>query len=296
MQCWILYYRKVIRGETGEAGADGADGKSFSIKAQYATEAALRSAHPTGSNGDAYFVGTDANPDLYVWLADDNTWFNSGKIAGIKGDKGDKGDDGYTPTITTVETTNGVIITITNKTGSKSVEIKDGTSPDISEFENTVAEHENEITTLKTDVDNFKNYGKTVLWSGSATKGDTISISVAGYDEVYAYLGAVWARLCSGKGGGTNGRKKFVAVYAGRDRTDLKCYEQYYILDILADGKVAVCGWFNVGSMNIQNARLAAQKALAGGTWSDPAWVYLDDVETNVTVTQIVGVKYRTIQ
>ena len=48
--------------------------------------------------------------------------------------------------------------------------------------------------------------------------------------------------------------------------------------------------------MNIQNARLAAQKALAGGTWSDPAWVYLDDVETNVTVTQIVGVKYRTIQ
>ena len=54
------------KGDQGEKGEDGADGKSFDIKAQYPNEAALRAAHPTGEAGDAYFVGTDENPDLYV--------------------------------------------------------------------------------------------------------------------------------------------------------------------------------------------------------------------------------------
>ena len=69
-------------------GADGADGKSFTIKAQYPTYAALIAAHPTGEPGDAYFVGEDTAPDLYVWLADDEEWYNAGQIAGIKGDPG----------------------------------------------------------------------------------------------------------------------------------------------------------------------------------------------------------------
>lgn len=69
-------------------GADGADGKSFTIKAQYPTYAALITAHPTGEPGDAYFVGEDTAPDLYVWLADDEEWYNAGQIAGIKGDPG----------------------------------------------------------------------------------------------------------------------------------------------------------------------------------------------------------------
>ena len=69
-------------------GHDGADGKSFTIKSQYATYADLVAAHPTGNAGDAYFVGTDSNPDVYVWLVDDNEWFNAGKITGVKGDPG----------------------------------------------------------------------------------------------------------------------------------------------------------------------------------------------------------------
>ena len=82
------------KGDPGVPGAAGADGKSFTIKAQYPTEAALIAAHPTGQEGDAYFVGDDTNPDLYIWLSDDAEWYNAGKIAGIKGDKGDKGDPG----------------------------------------------------------------------------------------------------------------------------------------------------------------------------------------------------------
>lgn len=69
-------------------GHDGEDGKSFTIKAQYPTYESLIAAHPTGEAGDAYFVGEDSNPDLYVWLLDDNEWYNAGKIAGIKGDPG----------------------------------------------------------------------------------------------------------------------------------------------------------------------------------------------------------------
>ncbi len=69
-------------------GADGADGKSFTIKAQYPTYAALIAAHPTGEPGDAYFVGEDTAPDLYVWLEDDQEWYNAGQISGIKGDPG----------------------------------------------------------------------------------------------------------------------------------------------------------------------------------------------------------------
>ena len=69
-------------------GHDGQDGKSFTIKAQYASYEDLIAIHPTGEAGDAYFVGEDGNPDLYVWLVDDNDWYNAGKIAGIKGDPG----------------------------------------------------------------------------------------------------------------------------------------------------------------------------------------------------------------
>jgi hypothetical protein len=47
------------KGDKGDKGEDGADGKSFDIKAQFPTEAALRAAHPTGDAGDAYFVGSD---------------------------------------------------------------------------------------------------------------------------------------------------------------------------------------------------------------------------------------------
>lgn len=104
----------------GDKGDTGEDGKSFSIKAQYSTYEQLIAAHPTGSAGDAYFVGTDENPDLYVWLEDDNEWMNNGPIAGVKG------DTGYSPTVDLERQSNGVKITVTNETGSESAIVYDG--------------------------------------------------------------------------------------------------------------------------------------------------------------------------
>lgn len=81
-------------GAPGDQGPPGADGKSFTIRADYPTQEALLAAHPTGAAGDAYFVGADANPDLYVWLADEGRYRNSGKLAGLQGPQGPQGEKG----------------------------------------------------------------------------------------------------------------------------------------------------------------------------------------------------------
>lgn len=117
------------RGEIGPAGADGADGKSFEIKARFATEADLLAAYPSGPDNpsDAYFVGTTNNPDLYVWLSTSSEWYNNGPIAGVKGDKGDPGNDGYSPSASVTKSGGISTITITDKTGTTTAQVMDGT-------------------------------------------------------------------------------------------------------------------------------------------------------------------------
>ncbi len=114
----------------GKDGAPGADGKSFEIKAQYATEAALIAAHPTGQAGDAYLVGDDTNPDLYIWLSDSNQWQNSGPIAGIVGPKGDKGDPGVGARVALTSIPGGTRAMFTDAAGSQTVDIMNGVGVD----------------------------------------------------------------------------------------------------------------------------------------------------------------------
>ena len=64
------------------SGKDGADGTSVTIKGSYNTLAELQAAHPTGSSGDAYMVGTD----LYVWNG--SAWEDVGQIQGPQGPAG----------------------------------------------------------------------------------------------------------------------------------------------------------------------------------------------------------------
>lgn len=119
----------------GKDGAPGADGKSFEIKAQYATEAALIAAHPTGEAGDAYLVGADNNPDLYIWLSDDSEWQNSGPIAGIVGPQGPKGDDGVSARVTISSIAGGNRVTFTDGAGAQTMDILNGVngvSPSVS--------------------------------------------------------------------------------------------------------------------------------------------------------------------
>ena len=57
-------------GKTGPAGPKGENGDSYTVKGLYATLSALQAAHPTGSAGDAWFVGTAEDNVVYQWDVD----------------------------------------------------------------------------------------------------------------------------------------------------------------------------------------------------------------------------------
>ena len=81
-------------GPQGERGPAGQDGTSYTINGLYSTLSALQSAHPTGSAGDAWFVGTADSNVVYQWDVDKASWVNVGALKGPKGDKGDTGPQG----------------------------------------------------------------------------------------------------------------------------------------------------------------------------------------------------------
>lgn len=79
-------------GPRGEQGPAGKDGTGVTILGSYTSLDALKTAHPTGSPGDAYLI----EGYLYVWSASDNEWKNVGKIQGPQGERGPKGETGDT--------------------------------------------------------------------------------------------------------------------------------------------------------------------------------------------------------
>lgn len=83
-------------GPQGERGPAGQDGTSYTIKGLYSTLSALQAAHPTGSAGDAWFVGTSENNVVYQWDVDQAAWVNVGALKGPKGDTGLQGPKGDT--------------------------------------------------------------------------------------------------------------------------------------------------------------------------------------------------------
>ena len=82
------------QGPQGPQGPAGQDGASYTVKGLYATLSALQAAHPTGSAGDAWFVGTADSNVVYQWDVDKASWVNVGALKGPQGDKGDNGDPG----------------------------------------------------------------------------------------------------------------------------------------------------------------------------------------------------------
>lgn len=98
------------------SGRDGTNGTSVTIKGSYNTYADLIAAHPTGSDGDAYMVGTD----LYVWNG--SAWEDVGQIQGPPGTNGTNGTDGSQIwTATANPTTPNYTFTIADLTGPSGV-------------------------------------------------------------------------------------------------------------------------------------------------------------------------------
>ena len=81
-------------GPPGPQGPKGDSGDSYTVNGLYSTLSALQAAHPIGSAGDAWFVGTSENNVVYQWDVDQSSWVNVGVMKGPKGDKGDTGPQG----------------------------------------------------------------------------------------------------------------------------------------------------------------------------------------------------------
>lgn len=147
------------KGETGAQGEPGKDGTSFKVLGLYASLSALQAAHPTGTSGDAWAVGTSEANSIYLWDAEKAQWENIGSIKGQKGEKGDKGDpgergeqgaqgevgatgaqgeqgiqgipgekgaDGVSPTVTVGAITGGHKVSITDIGGTQSFDVLNG--------------------------------------------------------------------------------------------------------------------------------------------------------------------------
>ena len=82
------------QGPQGETGPQGPEGTTLTIKGLYATLEALQQAHPTGSDGDAYAVGTDASNVIYIWDVDTSSWVSIGALQGPQGATGPQGETG----------------------------------------------------------------------------------------------------------------------------------------------------------------------------------------------------------
>ena len=70
-------------------------GTGFNPMGAYASETALRAAHPTGAHGDQYIVG-DGEPEttyLYFWSLDDGDWVSAGRVCD-QGPPGEQGENG----------------------------------------------------------------------------------------------------------------------------------------------------------------------------------------------------------
>lgn len=78
----------------GRDGSNGIDGSSFAISGIYPTLAALQSAHPIGTSGDAYAVGSLTDNSIYIWGVDTLSWVDIGKIKGTDGASGTNGAPG----------------------------------------------------------------------------------------------------------------------------------------------------------------------------------------------------------
>ena len=69
-------------------GLKGDTGENFTILGVYDTYANLVAAHPTGTAGEAWAVGTAYPYDVYIWDTNTNAWFNMGPLtpSNIAGD------------------------------------------------------------------------------------------------------------------------------------------------------------------------------------------------------------------
>jgi len=82
---------KIVRVNTGATGLEFDDVPVIDVLGLYATLTDLQTAHPTGTAGDAYAVGTATDNVIYIWDTGTSAWVSIGSIKGPQGDAGASG-------------------------------------------------------------------------------------------------------------------------------------------------------------------------------------------------------------
>lgn len=84
-----VYTSESLRGPIGETGARGPQGEKgepgegLNILDVYSTLQDLQTAHPTGSPGEAYQVGTAPSFTLYIWSVSRSEWIPAGTLGSV---------------------------------------------------------------------------------------------------------------------------------------------------------------------------------------------------------------------
>lgn len=84
-ELWDLTQGVYLKTTYQAQGPAGENGDSYTVKGLYATLSALQAAHPIGSAGDAWFVGTTEDNVVYQWDVDQAKWVNVGALKGPQG-------------------------------------------------------------------------------------------------------------------------------------------------------------------------------------------------------------------
>lgn len=86
------YTFTVHNGATGPAGPQGEPG--LQVIGMYGTVAELEAAHPVGTPGKAYAVGTAEDNEIYFWDVGRQQWRSLGRLVGPEGKAGPPGNNG----------------------------------------------------------------------------------------------------------------------------------------------------------------------------------------------------------
>ena len=86
------YTFTVHNGATGPVGPQGEPG--LQVIGMYGTVAELEAAHPVGTPGKAYAVGTAEENEIYFWDVGRQQWRSLGRLVGPEGKAGPPGDKG----------------------------------------------------------------------------------------------------------------------------------------------------------------------------------------------------------
>lgn len=127
----------------------GPQGAGLQVLDEYATLAALQAAHPTGSAGDMYLVGTSPNFTLYLWSTSSNAWVDGGALTSPS------------PTTTTPLMDGiadaGAEFTYARGDHVHPVDTSRASQNDLDSTNLTVSNQGNDITGLRNDVDYINN-------------------------------------------------------------------------------------------------------------------------------------------